>query len=230
MILTTSFCVAACVAALLLLNARVIGTGEIETALSVPPMLSVTSREKTLPAIVPETDLLVVKMGSYEGPFLENNSQRYILDAALLEVKNIGNCLLRNAVIRLSCGEESWTFELTFLPPGETVLVLEKYGNSCEIVTFTEIVGTQIEDILPDGGLSKFEVIDLEMGKTLIKKLAGEDTDKLHLYYKSTLEDGKYFVGGITYSYPLGELNAGETVIINLPNYAMGSSKVVAIQ
>lgn len=222
---------AGCMAALLLLRTGVICWSGVEAASTFLPAqaTSAAHTEIGFPTAIPGTDLLAMRLGCYEGPFLEDGTGRNVFNTALLEVKNTGSCMIRRAVIRLAAGECAYVFELTFLPPGETVLVLEKNGRPCGEAVITEIEGTQ-ENAQKDTGLSEFSVTDLQIGMTRITNRSAKDFSDLRIYYKSSLGEDAYLVGGITHTYPLQDLKAGESVIVNLPNYAMGGSRIVAIQ
>lgn len=234
-LLTAGFGLAGCVAALLLINTGVIPWNGKETAApflpsqAAPAALAETRAPDTLPLAIPGTDLLAVRLGTYEGPFLEDGSDRNVFAAALLEVKNTGSDMIRTACITLTEGERAWVFELSFLPPGATVLVLEKNGQAYADIAFSAICGTQTL-LAQDGGLECLQIRDLEMGKLQITNLSDRETGRRTLRYKSTVGEGAYYVGGITYSYPLESLKPGQTVTVDPPHYAMGASRVVAAE
>ena len=68
------------------------------------------------------------------------------------------------------------------------------------------------------------------MGVTHITNQSPRKIGPLTLYYKAALGTTPLYIGGITYAYRIASLQPGETVILNLPNYAMDHSRIVAAE
>ena len=239
LLLVAAFGMAGCMMALLLLNIDVLSISEPKPGPAFIPAegaqrLLADKPERTkplkLPIMIPGTDLLAVRLGSYEGPFLEDGSDRNVFDVAMLEVRNVGSYMIKEASVNLISDRENFTFTICYLPPGETVLALNLEGQPSNEFSISSISGQQT--VLQDKnfGLSDLEIRDVEMGATRITNRAGKEIADLKLYYKSTVGEGAYFVGGIAYTYPIAKIASGETVSLNLPHYAMGYCKIVAAE
>ncbi len=227
-LLTAGFGLSGCLMALLHWGQLFVPKTDVDTVqvfAAVQPAEMAQTQVQTLclPAAVPDTVLQAVRFSSYEGPFVEDGSDRNVFGTAALEVKNTGTAMLKHASIRLT-GEQEYVFELTYLPPGATVLVLEKQGKRCGTPEFTAISGEQ--SVFYGSILPMLCVSDLKMGSTMITNRSKETLNHVILYYKNSMES--IYIGGVTYTCAIGALDAGQSICVNLPHYAMGYSRIVA--
>ena len=230
---------AGCVMTLLLLSTGVLQHREpgpvpsFSSSQEIPVLLADIEGNEAhwhLPMIVPGTDLLAVRLGSYEGPFLEDGSNRNVFNITMLEIRNTGKYMVRDAGICLTDGNKSFHFRVSFLPPGATVLALDLGGRSGDLASISFVSGYQTVIKDKNFGLFGLEIQDVEMGKTLITNCTEKDISNLVIYYKPITGTGDCFVGGVAYSYQIENIASGETIVLNLPYYAMGSSKIVAAE
>lgn len=190
----------------------------------------VVSEKIALPYHIPGTSLRAVRLSTYEGPFLEDGSNRNVFHTAALEIENIGEKMVRNASVILVCANTRLVFEISFLPPGSTVLALEVHGKASSAQRFSSVSGEQTLLEAPDFGLKYLKIADVAMGVTHITNQSPRKIGPLTLYYKAALGTTPLYIGGITYAYRIAPLQPGETVILNLPNYAMDHSRIVAAE
>ena len=78
------------------------------------------------PHSVMGTDLLAVNTVRYDGPFGMDGSNEVVYGVAGLIVENQSGLPVSGGAVILETKEERLIFEISLLPPGESVLVLEK--------------------------------------------------------------------------------------------------------
>lgn len=137
-------------------------------------------------------------MGSYSGMFFEDGLDEPVENVLAIVVKNISSELVEYGVITADCGGETATFELSGLPVGSSVLVLEKNrmpaGEECRTLSCMQyaLPGNLVMDFGSD-----FTVYPSD-GVINIENISGEDINgDVFLFYKN-FEYG-LFIGGITY-------------------------------
>ena len=75
-------------------------------------------------------DLEIVSTGRYAGLFVEDGSDKTVSDVFCIRVKNTGSSDVQYAHITLSRGSESYEFDISTLPAGETLQALEVSGQT----------------------------------------------------------------------------------------------------
>ncbi len=192
------------------------------------PAESETTTPKALefPIVVTGTGLIAQNMAQYEGPFLESEDQEPVAQVAALMIYNPGNKMIASAELVLSQGERTLRFFFTCLPPQSRVLVLEKnrqrYSSepvrSCQCLSFAEETPQS----------SSIQVTDSENGLA-VKNLYDEDKT-VTLYYKQYINDGDFYLGGVTGHARVENLAAGENREILASGYAPGYCRIVAVK
>lgn len=181
------------------------------------------------PMQIPGTTLIAERICVYDGPFLEDRSQREVMNIAALQVCNIGRNTILEVNITVSSQETVLLFRGEQIPPGATVALLEREGKSSPSKQFNKCNGWQVaarsEDLLNE----KIEVSDEDMGTLLVTNLTVEILRDIQVYYKCWLSTENILVGGIAYMVTVPILKPGETVSMHPKYYASGYSKVVRI-
>ena len=171
----------------------------------------------------PETDMHAldgVELGSglviegvnrYAGMFVEDGSDEIVADVFAITVKNTGDSMLQYASIAVGVQGASYSFNVTSLPAGGSVQVLESgrreipgdlTGAVAELTAYTEFSETPS---MHENAL-KIETGDFSINVT---NVSGEDiTGDIYVYYKTVA--GDMYMGGITYRAKIeGGLAAG---------------------
>lgn len=178
------------------------------------------------PCTVEGTDLRALQLVRYEGPFLEKKSDQEVVDAAALVVENTGGFLESGAVV-LEMEGVRLVFELYDLPPGERVLVLEKDAHQYPGGVLLDCYGWEMEwypqDIghvtAEDAGGMTLAVTNRTDGIIPVAKIC----------YRTQDPGSGMFLGGISYSIEVRDMQPGERRLITPPYYASGSSQVLYI-
>ena len=80
----------------------------------------------SLPYAVNGTALIVERLVSYDGAFLENNSGCEVKNVAALLMTNSGDMGISQVRVLLDQGGRQLSFQATQIPPGASLLVLEE--------------------------------------------------------------------------------------------------------
>lgn len=175
-----------------------------------------------------DENLSIELIGSYNGLFVEDGSDRPIEDALSLLVKNKGTQTLQIGLITLSDGEKEYEFQVTTLPAGETALVLEKnmaqYDDSKSYVVTAFSSGYFASTTLMEDSLE----ITAKDGTITVKNTGTETYSKLYVYYKVKKSDGTY-MGGITYRTPVENLKPGDVQDVVAAHYKETSGHIMMV-
>lgn len=174
--------------------------------------------------------LKILRAGEYSGIYMEDGSNEAVTRVMMLIVENTSDQDLQLARIDVEYAELTAEFEVTNIPAGEKVVLLEKNRaalpqepflsvRSRNVVFFPEKMRLQ-EDILQitgDNGLLK------------VTNISGTDiAGDILIYYKNCASDLLY--GGITYRVRLsGGLAAGETAQIVSSYYTPDTCRLLMV-
>ena len=159
-------------------------------------------------------------IGAYAGIFMEDGTDDVVSNLMMLILKNTGEKDLQLARINLHYADFVANFEVTNLPAGESVVLLER--NRHEYVT-DELLSAEAKDLVyfsepMDLMADKFT---FSGGDGYIEVTNITDTDitgECYIYYKNSASDLLY--GGITYRVRLSEgIRAGETLRVMTNHY-----------
>ena len=173
--------------------------------------------------------LQVVKVGSYSGLFLEDGSNDVLSRILMIIVKNNGDRTVQYAEIEMTDGETTAYFSLSTLPPGESVVLLEKNrmsyadGKDLTEATMKNVALYQQEPTLCED-LLKIQELN---GFLNVTNISGEDIDgDIVIYYKNAASDLLY--GGITYRITIkGGLDKDELRQIAAKHFTPKGSRIM---
>lgn len=158
------------------------------------------------------SDLYCMEFLSYSGVFVEDGGNTTVNNVAAALIKNCSDEYLDRAVITYKIGGRTATFEISGLPKGKEVLVLEKNklqlkgGEKFEFVdcnsSFREEIIYDTDDLL----------VKTENNSLSVKNTSGEILKNVCVYYKTKAPDKGYYVGGITYMLNFGDIEPDSVV------------------
>lgn len=154
----------------------------------------------------------ITDVGSYTGMYMEDGSDEIVSGVLMIVVTSTSDKTLQYAKITMPAGETDAIFELSTLPPGESVVLLEQnrmaYDKNLgyDFATAENVAFFQQEPSLME---DTFELQILD-GVINVTNISDKDIDgEIVVYYKNSATDLYY--GGITYrSRVTGGLKAGE--------------------
>ncbi|MDO4747947.1 MAG: dockerin type I repeat-containing protein [Eubacteriales bacterium] len=169
-----------------------------------------SSEEETQPATDSACNLQFSKYGIYTGAYVEDGTDDYVENVAVLMVTNISDKYLEYAVVTFDISGTPAAFTVTGLAPGETAWVLEQ--NKLVIEEDAEF--TYMDDITTFADDNSKEALGVDVtlgdGQLTVENNKDEDLKSVYVYYKLRHTDGN-FLGGITYRVPMGDLAKGES-------------------
>lgn len=165
----------------------------------------------------------------YAGLFVEDGSDKTVSDVFCIRVKNTGSSDVQYAHITLSRGSESYEFDISTLPAGETLQALEVSGQTmpekpAELTAAVTSYAPFTEPLSMHEDL--FTVTTSESSITVTNN-SGSDAAQVYVYYKNA--SGDLLLGGITYRAGLTNLAAGESRSCYTSHYSEGSSKLLFV-
>ena len=177
-----------------------------------------------------DSNLIIEKVGSYTGNYLEDGSDEPIEKVAAIIISNTSDKMLQVGDITFKVSDkENATFRVTNLLPHTSALVLEsnkrKYSDKDDY-SYGNVVNAYLDapDLLED----KFEVIK-ENGNLKLKNKTDKTYKKVYVYYKYVQSCGA-FMGGITYRVPFENIEGKKTVTSVANHFSANTSVIVDVQ
>lgn len=165
-------------------------------------------------------DLVIDYIGSYAGIYMEDGTDDIVSNMMMLIVENTGAQDLQLARIDLQYSNFVANFEVTNLPVGKKIVLLEKNRHDYvaempltasvkDVVTFSQPMSLLEDKISLSGGDGYLEITNI----------SGADlTGELFIYYKNSASDLLY--GGITYRVRITDaIPAGQTIRVMTMHY-----------
>ena len=153
----------------------------------------------------------VEKVGRYAGIFIEDGSDEIVSDVFAITVVNNSEKMLQYAQVMITCGEESYIFDMSTIPAGARAQVLEKERKKLpESLAGAQTVLNTITEFQEEPSLYG-DVFELspEAYSIEIKNISESNiSGDIYVYYKTKV--GGLFMGGITYRAKVSDLASGE--------------------
>jgi len=175
------------------------------------------------------TSLVAQKLVAYEGAYLEDGSEENVEDIAALVLENTGTTGIEYAQIVLIQNGQELTFDATYIPPKSTILLLEEHKKP---YSATPVTACRCRTVIPgvfDRAERTVQIKEAGMGTLEVINLTDQKMDCVRVFYKHHEGKNDLYVGGITYSVAIPELEPGETRSITPYRYASGYAQVVAV-
>ena len=195
----------------------------IITTVTEPPALE-------FPYAIPGTDLVVQKIDSYDGVFLEDGSDQSVTGICALVLVNKGSVGVEYANIEIYQNGKTLVFKATALPAGATVVVQEASAAAYSAADCTSCTADVAVAETFEMSASQIEVKENDDGSLQVTNLTNETIPTVRLFYKFALEKGTVYVGGITYTAKITELAPGASQQVIPSHYAAGSSEIVMVR
>lgn len=175
------------------------------------------------------TSLVAQKLIAYEGAYLEDGSEEAVTDVAALILENTGTIGIEYAQIVLVQNGRELSFDATYIPPRSTILLLEenKQPYSDALVT-----SCRCRTVIPgvfDRAERTVSIRETGMCTLEVTNLTEQALGGVRIYYKHHEGANDLYVGGITYSTVIPDLEPGETRSVTPYRYASGYAQVVAV-
>lgn len=196
------------------------------------PPKPTTEPVKTLsfPYQIPGTSLVIQKLDSYDGPFLEDGSDRDISGVCAMVVKNAGSKAVEYAKITLTQGDRTLTFTVSGLRAGASTVAQEAKAAAYSKEKYNECTAEVAELSSFEMSSDAVKVTENEDGTLNVTNLTQQTIPCVRVFYKFCMTPGSIYVGGITYTAKLTDLAPGQTQQVTASHYASGFSEVIMVR
>ena len=180
------------------------------------------------PYKVSSTGMQISKIKSYSGKFVENGSDKKVSNILALEVKNTSKKDLQYGQIKLQINnKKTATFDLTNLPAGKTVTVIESTGsisyNSGDSYKYEEATYASVDKLPMNENKVK---VSTNGSDITVENISNKDLGTVYVYYKNTKDNS--YLGGITYRAKFENVEKGKNYTASTSHFS-DSSKIVMV-
>lgn len=184
----------------------------------------------TLPYNIPGSGLVVRGISSYDGIYLEDGSDENISGVTVMLLQNAGETEVEYASVSVNRDGTPLQFEASALPAGATVVVQEKSRTPFQEGNYTDCSANVAE--VNEFGMADEQIQIEETGEQeiTVTNLTDQKIPAVRIFYKFYMEDEAAYVGGITYTAKITNLNAGASQTITPSHYLKGSSKIMMVR
>ena len=181
----------------------------------------------SFPYTIPETALTILQVSPYSGYYLEDGSGDEISNVMTIVLKNDGGDMAFVG-IGLAQGDRNLAFSGSNIPAGATVIIQEQRRAAYMDGPFYSATGTTTA-----GGFSvnpSLSITDNGNNTFSVTNLSDERIESAVISYKSYLPEEDVYVGGITYTVNLKELEPGSSMTVYSSHYVSGYSVILSAQ
>jgi hypothetical protein len=144
--------------------------------------------------------LKITDIGAYTGMYMEDGSDEIVSGVMMMIVANTGDKTVQYAKITLEAGETDGVFELTTLPAGASVVLLEQTRMAYDKNAVYETAVTENFALFAEEPSKMEDTVKVQILDDVINVTNISDSDidgEIVIYYKNSASDLYY--GGITY-------------------------------
>ena len=164
-----------------------------------------------LHAVDQAVTLVIQKLDSYDGPFLEDGSDRDVSGVCAMVVKNAGSKAVEYAKITLTQGDRTLSFTVSGLRAGASTVAQESKAASYSKEKYNECTAEVAELSSFEMSSDAVKVTENEDGTLNVTNLTQQTIPCVRVFYKFCMTPGSIYVGGITYTAKLTDLAPGQT-------------------
>ena len=187
-------------------------------------------RSIRFPYAIPDTNLVIEQVNSYNGIFFEDGSDRVVANVAAIVLTNKGDSCVEYVNITMKCGDIQLQFTGSTLDAGARMIVLETDSKSLPNGKYTDCtteIASVTQLVLSE---EQVRVEEQENGSLLVTNLTEDKIPCIRIFYKYYMDDVDVYVGGITYTTKVVDLEAGESCTVTPSHYYSGFSKILMVK
>lgn len=187
-------------------------------------------KEVSFPYAIPGTNLILQNITSYDGIYLEDGSDSDVGGVAVAVIINNGTTDIEYAEVTVKEDGRDLRFELSGLPAGKSIVAQEMNRATYQMAVYKQCIGKVADQGSFELSASSVSVTDNEDGSLSVRNLTGTEIPCVRIFYKFYLADEQTYVGGITYTAKIENLEADGTQIITPSHYTAGNSQVIMVR
>lgn len=174
--------------------------------------------------------LSLMSASRFAGAFVEDGTDDIVSDVLAITVRNDGDKTVQYAHIILTQGEAAYEFDVTTLPVGASVQLLElsrqPMPDSTDGMT-AEVSACAVFDTEPSLCEDVFRIETQDTAITITNNSDSDITGQIYVYYK--IAYGDLYMGGITYRVGAAGLKAGESTTCYAGHFSTDYSKLMFV-
>ena len=174
--------------------------------------------------------LSLMSASRYAGAFVEDGTDDIVSDVLAITIRNDGDKTVQYAHIILTQGEAAYEFDVTTLPVGASVQLLElsrqPMPDSTDGMT-AEVSACAVFDTEPSLCEDVFRIETQDTAITITNNSDSDITGQIYVYYK--IAYGDLYMGGITYRVGAAGLKAGESTTCYAGHFSTDYSKLMFV-
>ena len=173
---------------------------------------------------------MIEQVNSYNGIFFEDGSDRVVANVAAIVLNNKGDSCVEYVNITIKCGDIQLQFTGSTLDAGARMIVLETDSKSLPNGKYTDCtteIASVTQLVLSE---EQVRVEEQENGSLLVTNLTEDKIPCIRIFYKYYMDDVDVYVGGITYTTKVVDLEAGESCTVTPSHYYSGFSKILMVK
>lgn len=183
------------------------------------------------PYRIPDTGLVIEALNPYTGVFLEDGSDRDAEDVYALILRNTEEVCAEYIHITLTRDDgEELIFIASGMEAGARMVVMEANAREYEEAEYTDCRA----DVARVEGFEQSEDLILveedDRGALTVENISGRDIPCVRIFYKYYMADVDVYVGGITYTAKIVDLEAGATQTVMPSHYVGEDSRIVMVK
>lgn len=184
----------------------------------------------SLPYSITGSSLVVRGIASYDGIYLEDGRDSEISGVTAIVLQNTGDTAVEYASVSISRDGTVLQFDASAIPTGGTVVVQEKNRTLFQEGSYTDCTATVAE--ISGFEMSEDQVKVEESGNQslTVTNLTDQTIPAVRIFYKFYIEEEDAYVGGITYTAKITDLEAGGMQTVTPSHYMDGSSRVMMVR
>ena len=184
----------------------------------------------TFPYAIPGTELVIQKIESFDGIFLEDGTDEAVSNVTTMLLENKGYMDVEYAEISIKCDDKKLEFEVSVLPGGSSMIVQEKNKAQYKKGTYQECRADAAEAGRLEMSERQIKVTQEENDSLEVTNLTDEMIPMVRIFYKYYMEEENVYVGGITYTAKIDDLEKGSTQVVTPKHYIDGDSRIVMVR
>ncbi len=195
-----------------------------------PPATEPKKEVISLPYVVPGTNLVIQRVAPYSGLFLEDGSDAMVNDIAMVLLYNAGGEAVEYSRITLKFDDKTLEFVVSALPAGGKVVAQEVNRKSCASGDLIECSAENATRESLEMSRESLKVEDNGDNSLTITNLTDKELVTVRIFYKYYLAEEGTYIGGITYTAKIANLQPNESMVITPSHYASAGSEVVMVR
>lgn len=183
-----------------------------------------------LPYRLPSTALQIEKLAGYTGIYIEDGSDEEIENVAAILLTNTGDEDVELVRITAETEGGSYSFQATSLPAGASVIVMDQNRTPFTEGKLKSFQATATDPAPFDLSEDQIEVVSSEGDEIVLKNITNKTIPTVRVFYKFYYPDRSAYVGGITYTAVIHDLEPGKTASIRPSHYSGEAGRIVMIR